>query len=185
MSPSLPPCSETQLRAEGLVIRPWRPSDAAAISSAYQADDEIPRRTGFPYGLTVAQAAAYISERRAAWDSGGKAAFGIFDEDRQLLGSISLLRIEWDRRVAQVGYWLARDARGRGVLSRSMAQMVVWAAELGLDSLGAAVEVTNAASRRVLERSGFTCEGLVRANSELHGAWIDEYVYVRHIAQRP
>jgi RimJ/RimL family protein N-acetyltransferase len=108
------------LEADGLLLRPWKDLDAEAIASAFQADREIPRRTGFPFGLAVDQAREYISERRRGWEAGQKAAFGIFDRGDHLLGSISLLEIDWHRREAEVAFWLAREARGRGVTTRAL-----------------------------------------------------------------
>lgn len=165
----LPPWEDTRLEVDGLVLRPWQDADASAIAAAYQEDPEIPRRTGFPYGMTEAQAGAYILERRDGWNAGVKAALGIVGEQRCLLGSISLLEIDWSRREGEVGFWLARDARGRGVAVQALEWMVSWAAELGLLRLTATVEVTNEASRQVLERARFSRERAAPANRTLHG----------------
>jgi RimJ/RimL family protein N-acetyltransferase len=142
----------------------------------------IPRRTGFQFGLTVDQARQYVSERRCGWAAGRKAAFGIFDRSDRLLGSISLLQIDWQRREAEVAFWLARDARGRGVATRAVERIASWAAELQLSRLTATVEITNEASRRVLERADFAAQALLARNRKLHGRWIDGYVYVRELA---
>ena len=132
--------------------------------------------------MTVDQAREYISERRRGWDAGRTAAFGIFDGGDRLLGSISLLQIDWLGREAEVAFWLARESRGRGVATRALQRVVSWAAELQLSRLTATVEVTNEASRRVLERANFAAQGLSPRNRKLHGQWIDEYVYLRKLA---
>ena len=129
--------------------------------------------------MTEAQARAYVLERRAGWSAGVNAALGIFGEQRRLLGSISLLEIDWACGEAEIGFWLARDARGRGVAVQALERIVCWAAELGLLRLTATVEVTNEASRRVLERARFLRERVAPANRTLHGQSIDEYVYAR------
>jgi RimJ/RimL family protein N-acetyltransferase len=177
----LPPWDVTRLEVDGLVLCPWRNGDARAIAAAYQDDPEIPRRTGFPHAMTEAQASAYILERRHGWNTGAKAAFGIFDRHRQLLGSVSLLAIDWTRREGEVGFWLARQARGCGVAGRALERIVCWAAELRLLRLTATVEVTNEASRRVLERARFVRERAAPENRVLHGQSIDEYVYARRL----
>jgi RimJ/RimL family protein N-acetyltransferase len=178
---ALPRYGATTLEAGDLLLRPWRDADADAIASAYQADPEIPRRTGFPFGLTVDQARGYILERRHAWDAGRKAAFGIFDQGDHLLGSISLLEIDWHRREAEIAFWLAREARGRGVATLVVERIASWAADLRLSRLTATVEVTNEGSKRVLERAHFAERGLSPRNRLLHGHWIDEYLYVREL----
>jgi RimJ/RimL family protein N-acetyltransferase len=174
----LPPYEETRLDMGNLVLLPWHDADAAAIAAAYQADPEIPRRTGFSYRMTTAEAAAYIAERREAWKASANAAFGIFGESGRLLGSISLLAIDWDNRTAEVGFWLAREARGSGIATRALRQLARWAAELGLVRLTGTVELTNSASKRVLERAHFAHAGIARRNRVLHGQPIDEDLYV-------
>jgi RimJ/RimL family protein N-acetyltransferase len=181
--PKLPPWEAIRLQVDELVLRPWRAADASAMAAAYQADPEIPRRTGFPYEMTETQASAYIDERRQGWEQGAKAAFGIFDEHGRLLGSISLLTIDWTTGEGEVGFWLAGEARGRGVAVRALVRIVRWTEELGLRRLTATIEVTNDASRRVLERAQFVRERTAPENRELHGQLIDEYVYARRLAR--
>jgi RimJ/RimL family protein N-acetyltransferase len=157
---------------------PWRDSDATAIAAANRADCEIARRTGFPYKMTEQDAAAYIAERRAGWKAGTKAAFGIFLVSGRLVGSISLLAIDWRRGEAEVGFWLAAEARGCGVATRALFRLARWAGELGLLRLTATVELSNDASKRVLERAQFSWRRTAPSNRTLHGELIDEDVYV-------
>ena len=44
------------------------------------------------------------------------APFAVVDaeDDTRVLGSTSLLRINWEHLRGEVGYWLDRDARGQG-----------------------------------------------------------------------
>jgi 2-polyprenyl-3-methyl-5-hydroxy-6-metoxy-1,4-benzoquinol methylase len=101
---------------------------------------------------------------------------------RRLLGSISLLEIDWKRREGQVAFWLARDARGRGVAARAIERIAEWAGELDLLRITASVEVTNEASQLVLERARFVRERAAPANRTLHGQCIDEYIYARDVS---
>lgn len=179
---SLPPYDETRLDIGNLVLLPWRDADASAIAAAYQADPEIPRRTGLSYRMTTAEAAAYIAERREAWKASAKAAFGIFGESGGLLGSISLLAIDWNNRTAEVGFWLAREARGSGIATQALRRLARWAGESGLVRLTATVELTNTASKRVLERAQFARAGTARRNRVLHGQAIDEDLYVLELS---
>jgi RimJ/RimL family protein N-acetyltransferase len=63
-----------------------------------------------------------------------------------------------------VGYWLAPEARGRGVATRGTRLVCRFAFdELGLGYLGLNAAVDNAASNAVARRLGFTLEGTMRA----------------------
>jgi len=121
---------------------------------------------------------ALVHERIRATEAGTSAAFAVVAADGSLLGSVSLLWIDWPRSVGEVAYWLSRESRGGGVATRAVAMLCDWAFEtLGLARLQLAVDVRNDASRRVAERAGFRHEGIRRLSREIHGERIDEDLY--------
>jgi RimJ/RimL family protein N-acetyltransferase len=63
---------------------------------------------------------------------------------------------------AVTGYVLARPHWGKGFASEALAAVVASAARLGVQRLYALCHVAHAATARVLERSGFTLEGVLR-----------------------
>ncbi len=68
---------------------------------------------------------------------------------RRLLGSISLLRIAWEHQRAEVGYWLAREARGQGHATRAVRLICAWGfAALGLERIDLLAATGNRASQR-------------------------------------
>jgi RimJ/RimL family protein N-acetyltransferase len=143
-------------------LRPWREADLAAIVAACQ-DREISRwtRVPFPYGQEDAR--AFLLARHDAIHAGTMAPFAIVMSagDTQLLGSISLMDIDWDHRRAQVGYWLARQARGHGHATRAVGLICRWGFDaLGLERIELLAATQNRASQRVAERAGFTREAL-------------------------
>ena len=177
VSPIAPP---THRLGDGdITLRPWRLDDVQAFCAACQ-DDEIPRWTGFPFRLTEGGARRLVEERMASFQTGTSAAFAVVDAatDR-LLGSVSLLWIDWDSSVAQAAYWLAPEERGRGVATRSLRLLTEWAlGELGLAHVELTADVRNEKSHRVAERAGFRRQGLRRASREIHGDRIDEFVFL-------
>ena len=82
--------------------------------------------------------------------------FAIADSaDDRVLGNAILLRIDWEARVGEIGYWLLPSARGRGAATRAASLLAAWAFdELGLQLLEFDVAPGNAASQRVVERLG-------------------------------
>jgi RimJ/RimL family protein N-acetyltransferase len=67
---------------------------------------------------------------------------------------------------ADAGYVLARDAWGRGYASEALQAMVSLAPGLGFVRLQAMCHVAHRASARVLEKGGFTLEGILRRHTE-------------------
>ena len=79
----------------------------------------------------------------------------------RLLGSIALMGIA--DGSAEIGYWTAAEARGRGVTTDAVAAMCRWGfAALDLQRVKWRAEAGNHGSRAVAERCGFTVEGRLR-----------------------
>jgi RimJ/RimL family protein N-acetyltransferase len=147
-------------------LRPWRDSDLAALVSACR-DPEIARWTRVPDDYRDSDARAYLLQRYDAVLAGTTAPFAIVAPNElleQLLGSISLMRIDWEHRRGEVGYWLAREARGRGHATRAVRLICEWGfRSLGLERVDLLAATENLASQRVAERSGFTREAVLRS----------------------
>jgi RimJ/RimL family protein N-acetyltransferase len=158
-----------RLSAEPLVdgltaLRPWRDTDRDPLVRACQ-DPEIARWTRVPVNYTANDAKAYLLQRYDLMLAGLAAPFAIVAApDGELLGSISLMRISWEHARAEVGYWLAREARGQGHATRAVRLISAWGfAELALERIDLLAATGNAASQRVAERSGFTREAVLRS----------------------
>ena len=81
-----------------------------------------------------------------------------------LVGRVGLMRLLADEYTAEIGYWTAPWARGRGIASEA----VRLAADHGFESLGRhRLEIRhvpgNDASCGVANRAGFRVEGIQRA----------------------
>jgi RimJ/RimL family protein N-acetyltransferase len=145
-------------------LRPWRDTDIAALVEACQ-DAEIVRWTRVPAQYGESDARAYLMQRYDATFAGLSAPFAIVDPgDGALLGSISLMRFAWEHERGEVGYWLARPARGHGHATRAVRLICTWGIEnLGLERIDLLAATGNPASQHVAERAGFTREAVLRS----------------------
>jgi RimJ/RimL family protein N-acetyltransferase len=158
------------LKAEPLVdgptaLRPWRDSDIHSIVEACQ-DPEIVRWTRVPEQYGDVDARAYLLQRHESTHAGATAPFAIVSAEDldHLLGSISLMRPAWEHARAEVGYWLAPGARGRGHATRALGLITAFGFEsLGLERIDLFAATRNPASQRVAERVGFTREAVLRS----------------------
>ena len=87
-----------------------------------------------------------------------------------------------DRSEAEVelGYMVARAARGRGAATAMLRLLTAWAfAEAGALRARLVIDVDNAASRRVAERAGYVREGVMRSIAFKNGRRIDAELWSR------
>jgi RimJ/RimL family protein N-acetyltransferase len=152
----------------GTALRAWRDSDLGPLVKACQ-DPEISRWTRVPYPYGAADARAYLLQRHDTLHAGAAAPFAIVSAANRdhLLGSVSLMRFSWQHGRAEVGYWLAKDARGQGHVTRAVRLITAWGfRHLGLHRIELMAATENPASQRVAERCGFTREAVLRSYLE-------------------
>ena len=74
------------------------------------------------------------------------------------------MRLAWDDARGEVGYWLAREARGHGHATRGVRLICRWGfGLLGLERIDLLAATDNRASQRVAERAGFAREAVLRS----------------------
>jgi RimJ/RimL family protein N-acetyltransferase len=144
--------------SDGVVaLRGFESGDEPAIVAACQ-DPEIPRWTLVPSPYREADARAYLAGAAVRRAAAAGLALAIVDARAHgtLLGSIALNAIDWSQRAADIGYWVAAPARGRGVATRAVELLARHAFdELGLERLELRAQLANVASRAVAARTGF------------------------------
>jgi len=148
--------------SDGVVtLRPWAEPDAPELVACLDGDEEITRWLDqIPQPYTLDQALAYIGGTAG---NERETRFAVTDAaDARLLGSIGAT---WNeaRDVAEVGYWLRADARGRGVTTAAVRLITAWALAAGAARVQLRAAVGNDASRRVAEKAGFHLEGVHRS----------------------
>lgn len=162
------------------IIRKWKLSDAdvlAPIIGNKAVLDNL--RDGIPYPYTVADAEEFISAILAA-ESDKVFAFAVEYEGR-LAGSIGIYRCDnIHYRTAEVGYYIGEEFWDRGIASFAVRSACDYVFDnTDIIRLFAEPFAYNTASCRVLEKSGFQFEGLLRSNAEKNGKVLDMKMYSR------
>ena len=168
-----------ELSDGSLLLRPWTPDDVPRVAEICR-DSEIMRWTEVPRPYTEKHARTWIEQTRRDWARGEReAAFAVTDADSgRVLGAIGL-RLPGSREGdASVGYWVAADARGRGVATGALRLVAEWAfGSLGLPRLELITLPGNEASQRVAEKAGFRREGVLPQHVEHDGERRDCVLY--------
>jgi RimJ/RimL family protein N-acetyltransferase len=159
-----PPLSDGEI-----TLRAWERRDVSAVTAACQ-DPEIPRWTVVPANYTERHARDFIGSTRADRIAGRELAMAIVDTDDRVLGAMGMSNFDWPGLRAEIGYWMAPEARRRGVGAQATRMLAEWAiSTLGLERLELLAHPGNVASQRLAERAGFTREGTLRKYRRRHG----------------
>jgi len=126
---------------------------------------------------TVADAEKFIQRGLDRLAQDGLPWVAIF-QDNAMAGGVLFFPIEARRRSTDIGYWLGKDAAGRGLLSRALPPLLDFCFhEMTLNRVGLFADVQNARSRAVAERLGFQFEGITRDGWTHNDQLIDVAVY--------
>lgn len=168
------------LTTERLVLREVRMEDAPAVFP-FRSDPEVMRYVHRPRAVTIDDAIAFISRVHEGQRANTCAQWAMtLKGNDDCIGIIGPWRIEADHHRAELGYMLARDHWGQGLISEAIATVVDHSFRvLGLHSLEAWTESENAASGRALEKNGFVREAYFKENIYWEGAFFDSVVYSR------
>ena len=176
-----------------VTLRPWSREDAwfmaeASADPAIQRYNGILDRLGHPAPpLTITDAQNSIDGIASSWHtfattgSPTGVAFAILDAaSGELAGCCGV--DDWSKSdVAQFGYWLAPNARGRGYATRAATLLTAWLFELGAARVFLTIVAGNDASVAVARRAGFVYEGTMRS----HGVWQGQRCDVMWFATLP
>ena len=157
------------LRFDDLLLRVPGPADLQALAAAF-ADGALDESDDIPFDR------AELAERLP--DTPTLVRLVVVDvETRAVLGGGTLHHLDTKRSVVEIGYWLFPRARGRGVATRIARALAEHAFTLGIQRVAAYVEVGNLPSERVLERAGFTREGIIRSLPRSGGHRVDKTIF--------
>ena len=142
-------------------LRPWTGADLPWLYDAGQ-DPDVQRWTSVPSPFSLRDAVAFLRKAEDGWVSGTNLQLAIVSADNGLLlGHIVLKDLDWETGHGEVGYWLAPDARGRGVITVAVGALCTWAFEhIGLGKIELRASVGNLASQAVARRCGFAELGI-------------------------
>ena len=153
--------------SDGLVtLRPWEHGDVQALVDCLDGDAEITRWLDMipqPYG--EAEARLWVEQAASYWHEGAAAPFAVVAAERgEVVGGVGFRWLGEEHAVGEVGYWIRRDERGRGLTTRAVKLISRWAIEaLGCERLQLRADEDNVPSQRVAERAGFQREGILRS----------------------
>lgn len=148
-----------------ITLRPWgEEGDVEAITAACNDREIAEFLDELPSPYTRDDGKEAIAHFRQGWADGSATNFAITENGRPV-GSVGVRWVDPDHGVAEVGYWVAGEARGRGLCTRAVRLVSRWVLEdCGGERLQLRADELNLASRKVAENAGFTQEGVLRSS---------------------
>ena len=173
--------------APGLELRPLRLADAPSLFKLVEANRAHLRRWLSWVDGTAAEAdtRTFIHLNRALQRQGQLRTFALWWKGR-LVGVAGLHSLDEENASGAIGYWLASDAEGRGLMTKAVGRLLDLAfGPMKLHRVELRAGVRNRRSRALAARLGFRHEGTARGAQLLRGRHIDLAVYALEAGDWP
>jgi RimJ/RimL family protein N-acetyltransferase len=164
------------IRAGDVILRFPSLDDVDGILPAFT-DPEL-REAGNLPAFGREELVGSIQELPSLAESGRLLALAALDaRTDELIGGGTLHHLDAERRIVEIGYFVFPHARGQGLGSSIARMLAEHAFSLGVERVAAYVNVGNTPSERVVERAGFTREGVVRSLPKPDGRRVDKTLF--------
>jgi len=165
-----------EIEGQGFTLRGWKPTDAESLQKyADNFNIYYCLTDAFPHPYTMADALGWVILMK---NQEPILNFAIAI-DENVVGAVGLeLRKDVYRKTALIGYWLGEEYWGRGIMPQAVKLVVAYSfSNFDFIRLQAGIFSNNPKSMRVLEKAGFTKEGVLKSNVIKNGAILDEHIY--------
>lgn len=143
---------------DGYVIRRYDEDDMPAVVDLVNAnlDHLAPWMPWAQEPMTLDAQLTFFTETDKQWDEGTNFVYGIFDPAGQIVGGTGF-HVRNGRGVLEIGYWLARDAEGKGLMTRVVDTLTESAATVeGVTRVEIHCDAGNVRSAAIPKRLGYT-----------------------------
>ena len=164
---------------DGITLRAWREDDVQIAFDAVKRNSEhlkaFMRWMTPDYDLAASQ--KFIADAITSRLQRKKLQLGIFDGE-EVVGSIGFIYFDRDAKKTEIGYWIDREAEGRGIITRACRVLIDYAFdELAMNRIEIRCSTKNLRSAAVPERLGFVKEGVLRQAESLKDGLHDFNIY--------
>src|ERR1043165_7142271 len=151
---------------DDLLLRTYKPEDAPELFRCIDTSREHLRHflNWVDHTVRVEHSLHFIQTSIAQQAAGEAMALGIFlQQERGLIGGIGMHHWHHDQKRAQIGYWIAKEYSGRGLMTRSAERFVDFLfRKVGLNKVDIHSLPHNGRSLDLADRLGAKFEGRIR-----------------------
>jgi [ribosomal protein S5]-alanine N-acetyltransferase len=166
------------LETDRLILREATEEDANDMY-VYLSDQLVVKHMGISACETPEEVLGEIEWYKSIYRNGTGIRWGITLKDSgKVIGSCGFLNRNSKHYRSEVGYELSREHWGKGIANEALERVLEFGFEqLGLERIEALIEPKNLSSQKLVERQGFTREGLLRHYEYTNGKFDDLYMY--------
>ncbi|MFA5303576.1 MAG: GNAT family N-acetyltransferase [Candidatus Nanoarchaeia archaeon] len=165
------------LKNKDSILRPLKVSDAKSTCKYIKGNKKYFKYSTtmrFPHPISMEK--KFIQNTIKNWKTGEGYEFGII-VNGEVIGCIGLHVNKKDNN-AELGYWLAKEFSGKGITTNAVKKVIKFGFnKIKLKRIYAYVIKGNIPSIKILTKSGFKEEGLLKKHKKLRKKYYDYYIF--------
>jgi RimJ/RimL family protein N-acetyltransferase len=163
------------LETDRLILRSLTSADIPLIQHSASVREIADTMISIPHPYPEGEAKRYVAQKITEFEQGQSRTFAIERKSEPCFcGVVEIRDIEREHSQAELSFWLAVAAWGQGYMSEALKPMLNYGFEqLDLNRLYAYHMVRNPGSGKVLQKNGFTQEGILRQRIRKWGVFED------------
>jgi|AntRauTorckE5430_2_1112549.scaffolds.fasta_scaffold00760_10 ribosomal-protein-serine acetyltransferase len=112
------------------------------------------------------------------FSKGGQQFHTLIIYQNKIVGLVSFNSIQKFHQKGEIGYWIAKDMQGKGIVTKSVKRLIHYGFKhLNLNRILIRVSTQNIGSKRVAQRLNFTYEGTLRSDFIINDEFVDMEIY--------
>jgi [ribosomal protein S5]-alanine N-acetyltransferase len=162
-----------------LLLRPLSLADTPSFQRGASDRKVADTMISIPHPYPDDEAEQYIKRQISKLETGHSFSFVIERKpEAAFIGIIEIRDIEREHSQAELSFWLATEVWGQGYMSEALKPMLCFGFEnLDLNRICAYHMVRNPGSGKVLQKNGFTQEGVLRQRVRKWGVFEDVKIW--------
>ena len=152
------------LETDRLILRRFTAEDAEAMYRNWASDPEVTRYLTWPCHASPEATRALLEQWTELYADGGYFQWAIQKKGAgEVIGCISVVKLEEEVDAAEIGYCLGRAFWGQGIMPEALgAVMAFLFDEADVNRISARHDANNPKSGRVMQKAGMVMEGVLR-----------------------
>jgi len=157
-------CGTQTIKTERLILRRFSPADAPSVLANWAADEKVQLLYAEPVYETLDSVNELLSHYISSYGKSDYYRWAIIEKSSgECIGQIAYFLVDNKNQFAEIEYCLGSAFHNKGLATEATKAVIAYGfKKMNLHKVQVSVKTVNPASRRVIEKCGFTYEGTLR-----------------------
>ena len=172
-------CGTQTIETERLTLRQFTMEDAESAMNNWAGDDHVQKMYGEPSYKTIDAAAKLLEKYIKSYDKGNFYRWAVIERaSGECIGQVAFFLVDTGNHFGEIEYCIGTAFQGKGYATEATKAVIDYGfKQIGFHKVQICVRPSNLASKRVIEKCGFTYEGTLRDYFFIDGKYEDRMFF--------